>query len=171
VAFEAKRIHLEIKGVVKLLIKIVLQILGHISRVGFVASAAHLLLDRTVFVNRAFRLFSHFCMATETKGHIFGPSFQKLAVIGSMRSVTTGAPPLGHRFVNYRGTCNLFHHLLGFLFVAVDTQGKFVLVEKELGCLGAVRVMATDASFIFYDFMQILGLADQKLLVFVASPA
>jgi hypothetical protein len=75
VAFEAKGIHLKIKGIVKLLIKIVLQILGHISCVGFVASAAHLLLDRTVFVHCTFGLLFHFCMATETKGHIFGPSF------------------------------------------------------------------------------------------------
>ena len=85
--------------------------------------------------------------------------------------MTTGAPSFGHRFVNYRGTCNLLHHFLGFLLVAVDTEGKFVFIEKELGCLGAVGVMATDASFIFNDLMQIFGLADQELLVFVASPA
>jgi hypothetical protein len=60
-----------------------------------------------------------------------------------MGSVTTGAPSFGHRFVNYRGTCNLLHHFLGFLLVAVDTEGKFVFIEKELGCLGAVGVMAT----------------------------
>jgi len=75
VASETKGINLEIKGIVKLLVKIVLQILGHIPCVGFMASAAHLLLDRTVFVDRTLRLFFHFCMAIETKGHIFGPSF------------------------------------------------------------------------------------------------
>ena len=70
--------------------------------------------------------------------------------------MTTGAPALGHRFVNYGGTCDLLHHRLGFLLVAVDTKGKFVLTEKELGCLGSVRVMATDASLIFYDPVEIL---------------
>jgi hypothetical protein len=171
VALEAKGVHLEVKGVVKLLVEIVLQILGHIPCVGFVAGAAHLLLHRTVFVHRTLGLLFHFCMATETKSHVFGPSFQKFVVIGGMGSVTAGAPAFGHRFVNYRGTCDLLHHLLGFLLVAVDTQGKFVLAEQELGCLGAVRVMATDASFIFYDLVQIFGLADQELLVLVASPA
>jgi hypothetical protein len=40
--------------------------------------------------------------------------------------------------------------------VAIDTEAKFVLSEKELGSVGAVRVMTTNASFIFYYFMQIL---------------
>lgn len=171
VAFETKGVHLEIKGIVKFLIKIVLQILGHISRVGFVAGAANLLLDRTVLIKSIFRLLLHFFVAAETKGHIFGPSFQKFVVIGGMGSVATSASALGHRFVNYRGTGNLFHHFFRFLLVAVDTQGKFVFIEEELGRLGAVRVMTADASFIFNDLVQILGLADQELLVFVASPA
>ena len=85
--------------------------------------------------------------------------------------MTSGAPALGHRFMNYRGTCNLFHNFLGSLLVAVDTEGKFVFAEKELGFFRAVRVMTADASFIFYDFMQIFGLKDHELLVFVASPA
>lgn len=156
VALEAKGVHLEIKGIVKLLVKIVFQILGNISCVGLVASAAHLLLDRTVFVQRTFDLLLHFCMAIETKGHIFGPCFQKFVVIGGMGSVTASAPTLGHGLVNYRGTCDLLHHLFGFLLMAVDTQGKFVLTEKEFRCLGAVRVMAADASFIFDNLVQIL---------------
>ena len=85
--------------------------------------------------------------------------------------MTTGAPALGHWFMNHRGTGNSFHDLLGFLLVAVDTQGEFVFVKEELGCFGAMRVMTANAAFIFYDLMQVLGLEDQELLVFVASPA
>jgi hypothetical protein len=92
-------------------------------------------------------------------------------VIGGMGGVTTGAPSFGHGFMHYPGAFNLFHNFLGLRLVAVDTEAKFVLSEKKLGCVGAVRVMTTNASFIFYYFMQILGLAHQKLLVFVASPA
>ena len=170
-AFETKGVHLEIKGIVKFLVKIVLQILGHISCVGLVAGAAHLLLDRTVFVQRIFRFLLYFFVTVEAKGHILGPSLQKFVVIGGVGSVTTSTPALGHRFMNYRGTGNLLHNFLGCLLMAVDAEGTFVLVQEKLGCFGAMRVMAAYAAFIFYDLVQVLGLVDQELLVFVASPA
>ena len=170
-AFETKGVHLEIKGIVKLLVEIVLQILGYISCVRLVAGAAHLLLDGTVFINRIFRFLLHFLVAVEAKGHIFGPSLQKFIVIGGVGSVTTSTPALGHWFMNYRGTSNSFHNFLGCLLVAVDAEGTFILVQEKLGCFGAMRIMTANAAFIFYDLMQVLGLKDQELLVFVASPA
>ena len=75
VAFETKGVDLKIKGVVEFLVKIVLQILGHIPRVGLVARAAHLLLDRAVLVECIFRFLPHFLVTAETKDHILGPSF------------------------------------------------------------------------------------------------
>ena len=85
--------------------------------------------------------------------------------------MTTGAPALGHWFMNHRGPGNSFHDLLSFLLVTVDTQGKFVFVKEEFGCFGAMRIVTTNAAFIFYDLVQVLGLEDQEFLVFVAPPA
>ena len=85
--------------------------------------------------------------------------------------MTAGAPALGHRFMDYRGAGNLLHDFLGCLFVAVDAEGTFVFVKEKLGCFGTVRVMTTNAAFIFNYLMQIFGLVDQELLVFMASPA
>ena len=75
VAVETKGIHLEIERIVKRLFKLVLQILGHVACVGFVARGAHSFLDRTVFIKRTLRLLLHFFVATETERHILGPLF------------------------------------------------------------------------------------------------
>jgi hypothetical protein len=70
-----------------------------------------------------------------------------------MRGVTTGAPSFGHRLMYDPGIFYMFYHFLGFVPVAVDTEGKFVFLKKVFGCVGAVRVMTADAALIFNYFM------------------
>jgi hypothetical protein len=55
-----------------------------------------------------------------------------------MRGVTAGAPPFSHRLMDDSGTLYMSHHFLGFLLVAVDTEGKFATLKKVFGFVGAV---------------------------------
>ena len=70
-----------------------------------------------------------------------------------MGGVTAGAPSFGHRLMYDPGIFYMFYNFLGFLPMAVDTEGKFVFLKKVFGCVGAVRVMTADAAFIFNDFV------------------
>jgi hypothetical protein len=96
---------------------------------GFVAGSAQFFLDWAVFIRCPFCSFLHFFVTTETQRCIIRPFLQKFLEVGGMGGVTSGAPSFSHGLMYDPRIFYIFYHFLGFLLMAVYTEGKLVFLK------------------------------------------